>query len=132
MAVYPGRNGIIYMSSSGTGAASPVLHMSAWSIDRTQDTIETTSFGDPNKTYVPSLPDVQGTISGFWDDAETKIIAGALSSDGVKLYIYPSTNAPSKYAYGPAWISPSFESGVGDAVTVSIDFSANGAWGFNL
>ncbi len=120
------------MSSSGSGTATSVLHMNAWSIDRSTDTIETTSFGDVNKTYVQGLPDVQGSIGGFWDDAETKVFTGAASSDGVKLYLYPSADAPTKYAYGPAWLSASIETGVGDAVTISMDFVANGAWGYLL
>ena len=132
MAVYHGKSGVVYLSTTGTGAATNTLSMSAWTLDLDTDLVETTSFGDTNKTYVQGLRNVQGTISGFWNDAEAKLFTASTSTDGCKLYLYPSANATTKYAYGPAWLSVSVDTGVGDAVTISADFSANGSWGVNL
>lgn len=128
MAVYHGRNGIVYLSSTGTGTASSVLSLTTWSLDMSRDTVEVTSFGDTNKAYVVGLKDISGDFEGFWNDAESKLFSGADSSDGVKLYLYPSTNATSKYAYGPAWLDVSIETGVSDAVSISGSFVANGQW----
>ncbi len=50
MAVYPGRKGVIYLSTSGSGSASAVLHLNKWSVDSSTDKIDVTSFGDTNKT----------------------------------------------------------------------------------
>ena len=72
---------------------------------------------------------VSGEIAGFWNDGEDKLFAGADSTDGVKLYLYPSKNAPSKYFYGPAWLDASIETGVDAAVSINGSFAANGAWG---
>lgn len=132
MAKYHGRRGMVYISSSGTGTASAVLGLTSWSLDLSQDRVETTEFGDTNKTYVQGLRDLQGSFEGFYNDAETKVFAGAQSSDGVKVYLYPSTDAPSKYAYGPAWLDVSIETGMSDAVKMSGSFAANGSWGINL
>lgn len=133
MAKYSGRRGKVLLSATGTGAATAVLGVSKWSLDMSQDTIETTEFGDTNKTYVPALRDVSGSFEGFWNDTETKLFAAAQSADGGFIYLYPDfTNAPTKYAYGPAWLSVSMETDVGDAVKLSADFAANGAWGFSL
>lgn len=132
MAVYHGKAGVVYLSTTGTGTAQNTLNMSAWTLDLDTDLVETTSFGDSNKTYVQGLRNVQGTISGFWNDAEAKLFSASTSTDGCKLYLYPSSNATTKYAYGPAWLSVSVDTGVGDAVTISGNFSANGAWGVNL
>lgn len=71
-------------------------------------------------------------MEGFWNDAETKIGTGAQSSDGIKIYLYPSSDAPSKYAYGPAWLDVSYETGMGDAVKLNMSFAANGAWYIGL
>lgn len=132
MAVYHGRNGQILLASTGTGVPSAVLHLNGWSLDLSRDTVDTTSFGDVNKTYVVGLKDVTGSFDGFWDDAEQKLFAGADSANGVFMYLYPATSAPTKYAYGPAWLDMSVETGVADAVTISGNFSANGAWGITL
>ena len=129
MAVYHGKKGRVMMSTTGTGAAVAVANLTTWSIDSSTDTVEVTSFGDVNKTYVQGLPDLSGTFEGFWNDTDTTLFTGSTSADGVKLYLYPSTDATTKYWYGPAWVSYSVNTGVGEAVAISANFSANGAWG---
>jgi hypothetical protein len=129
MARYAGRKGVVYMSTSAAGAAANVINLNAWNINFSTDKIDVTSFGDPNKVYVQGLKDVQGSISGFWSDTDDTLFDAADSADGVRLYLYPSSDAPTIYFYGPAWVDASIDTGVGDAVTMSADFSANGAWG---
>lgn len=133
MAKHAGRNGRVLLSATGTGVPTILLGVKTWSLDLSQDTIETTEFGDTNKTYVVGLRDVSGSFDGFWNDAETKLFAAAASADGGFMYLYPDASvSPTKYAYGPAWISASIDTDVGDAVNISADFSANGAWGVAL
>lgn len=131
MARYAGRKGFAYIiadpSTHGPGVLIPSL--SSWSIDMATDKIEVTAFGDPNKTYVQGLKDITGSLSGFWDSADDSLFDAADADDGVKLYLYPSSDAPTVYWYGPAWVDASIEVGVGDAVTISGEFAANGAWG---
>lgn len=129
MSVYAGRKGLIYLSTTGTGAATSVIKLNAWTINKATDKIEVTAFGDANKTYVQGLPDVQGTLGGFWDDTETKPFSAAGSSDGCKLYLYPSSDKLTSYHYGPAWLDMSMEVSVSGAVTISGSFAANGSWG---
>jgi hypothetical protein len=129
MAVYAARKGVVYMSSTGSGAATSVLNLNQWTLNKQTDKIETTSFGDANKTYVQGLPDIQGTLSGFWNDLETKPFAAAASTDGCKLYLYPSSDKTGSYHYGPAWLDASMDVTVSGAVTVSMNFVANGSWG---
>ena len=129
MAVYAGRKGVVYLSTSGSGNATSVLKLTKWSLDQSTDKIEVTAFGDANKTYVQGLKDVKGSFSGFWDDTETKPFTAADSSDGCKMYLYPSSDAPTKYWYGPAWLDVSIDTGVADAVSISGSFAANGSWG---
>ncbi len=129
MSKYHGRKGLLYMSTSGTGAATSIAQLTEWTLDMATDKVETTSFGDTNKTYVQGLKDISGSFSGFWNDASDDIFTGSDSSDGVKLYLYPSSDAISKYWYGPAWVDVSVSVSVSDAVKISGNFSANGAWG---
>lgn len=129
MAKYSGRKGVVYLSTSGTGNATAVIGLTSWSLDKSTDKIETTCFGDANKTYVQGLPDVKGSFAGSWDDLETKLAAAAASSDGCKLYLYPSSDKTAAYHYGPAWLDFSMNVDVNGAVKVSANFSANGSWG---
>jgi len=114
MAVYAGRKGVVYLSTTGSGAAANVVHL---------------SFGDANKTYVQGLKDIQGTLAGFFDDTETKPFTAADSVDGCKLYLYPSSDAATIYWYGPAWLDYSIDTSVGGAIAMTANFAANGSWG---
>jgi hypothetical protein len=132
MAVYAGRKGVVYLSTTGSGAATNVIKLNTWTVNKTTDKIEVTACGDANKTYVQGLPDLQGTIGGFWDDTESKPFTAASSSDGCKLYLYPSSDITTKYFYGPAWLDVSMDTNVAGAVTISANFAANGSWGANF
>jgi len=129
MARYHGKGGVVYMGTSGTGVATATVSLSEWTLDMATDKAETTSFGDPNKTYVQGLKDIKGSLSGFWDDTGDNLFTAADSSDGVKMYLYPASTAATKYFYGPAWVDASVTVGVGDSAKVSASFVANGAWG---
>lgn len=131
MSVYAARKGVVYMSTTGTGAATNVIKLSQWTLNSATDKIDVTSFGDANKTYVQGLKDLQGTLSGFFDDSETKPFAAADSADGCKLYLYPSSDAPTRYWYGPAWLDYSLDVSVSGAVSMTANFAANGSWGRN-
>jgi hypothetical protein len=129
VARYPGRNGVIYLATSASGTASTVIALTTWTLDQATDKIEVTAFGDSNKTYVQGLKDLKGTFSGFWDDTETKVFSGADSSDGVKLYLYPSSNKTGSYFYGTAWLDASMNTNVNGAVAISGSFAAASSWG---
>lgn len=129
MAKYHGQRGRIYLSTTGTGAAVAATALSSWSLNMTTEKVPVTSFEDTNLTYVPGKKDIQGAFSGFWDQSYDSLWTAADSTDGVKLYLYPSLDAVTKYWYGPAWLDASIECGVDGAITVSGTFMANGSWG---
>jgi len=130
MSAHAGRSGAVYLAiESATGVATTCIKIAAWTLNRATDTYDITSFQDTNKVYVQGLPDLKGTLTGFWDDTETKPFAGAISSTGVKLYLYPDiTNSPTKYAYGTAWLNCSIETPVSGAVKLSGNFVAAASW----
>lgn len=129
MARYHGQRGVAYLSTTGVGAATSVASLSAWTLDLSTDKVEVTAFGDPNKTYVQGLKDIKGTITGFLDDAALSIFTSADSTDGIRMYLYPASTAPTVYWYGPAWLDASISTPVSGAVTLSGNFVANGSWG---
>ncbi len=129
MARYAGRKGVVYMSTTGAGTAVLVANLNKWSLNMQTDKIEVTAFGDANKVYVQGMRDVKGSISGFFDDTDDSLYDTAQSTTGGKFYLYPSSDAPSKYFYGTAWTDFNIDTTVAGAVTVSGDFAAAGSWG---
>jgi hypothetical protein len=129
MSAHSGRTGVVYLAiEASTGVATLCIKLNAWTLNLATDKFEVTSFADTNKTYVQGLKDIQGTLGGFWDDTETKPFGGAASTTGVKLYLYPDSTAPTKYAYGTAWLDASIETPVNGAVTTSMNFAAASSW----
>lgn len=118
----------MYASVSGSSVAIPVASLTDWSLNLTTARTEVTAFGDSNKVYIQGLQDVAGTFSGFWNDTDSTLATAAGSADGSRLYLYTSTDAASRYAYGPAWVDISYTTSVGDAVKMSGSFAANGPW----
>ena len=130
MARYHGKEGQIYMSTTGSGTAVPVVSLTQWSLSQARDRVDVTAFGDTNKQQVQGLPDISGSITGWWNDTEATPFTAEASADGTKLYLYPdAANAETKYWYGPAFVDiQAVETDVNGAVSLSLSFVANGAW----
>lgn len=125
---YHAKSGIIYMSINGTSAASLVGGFRAYTLDGSQEKVDTTEFGASNRTSVQGFPAYRGTLTGFWASDDTIFRAASQSADGTNLYIYPSSNAPGKYIGGPSWIDMSLSGAVDAAVGTSGAFEAKGTW----
>lgn len=129
MARYHGGKAVILLSTTGTGTAATAVSLSKWSLDKATDKVEVTAFGDLNKQYVQGLPDVKGSISGWFDSADDALFDASESNDGCKLYLYPSSLALSIYHYGPAWLDASIDVDAKGAVSINGSFVAAGSWG---
>jgi hypothetical protein len=129
MARYHGKAARMYMSVSGAAEASPMASVVQWTLDMKTERKTTTSQGDANVQYVQGFPDIQGTLNGNWDDSEDKLFAAKDSTTGVKIYLYPSLNAPTKYWYGTAWVDASIDASATDVVKFTGTFAAAGDWG---
>jgi hypothetical protein len=116
------------MSTTGSTAAVAVVGLNNWTLNMSTDKAEVTAFGAANKAYVLGFQDVTGSLSGFWDSASDALFDGSESTDGVNMYLYPSSDAPSKFFSGPAWVDFSIACPATGAVTISGNFAANGDW----
>ena len=70
---YAGSNCVVYMSINGTTAAINVGGMRAFTMDGTQETIDTTEFQASNRTSVLGFPAYSGTLEGFWASDDTTL-----------------------------------------------------------
>lgn len=126
-----GKNGQVKMDKTGGATAVVIPSLDAWDLDMATDTVPTTSFADPNKTYVQGLPDLKGTFKGNFDD----------SSAGMILFdIFKSTTAPAIELYpdfvdaatikfsGHGWVSGKITVPADGKVAVSGSFVAADGW----
>lgn len=129
MARYHGKKARIYLAASAGGNAVPLASMASWSLSAATERAETTSFGDTNVTRVAGLPDYSGAFAGFFDNDDATLFAAAATLVGVPCYLYPSTDAPSKYWYGLANVDYEIETEVSDAIKIKANWDAAGNWG---
>lgn len=129
MARYHGKSGAAYGSTTAAGVAAPLISISGWTLDLSTDKSEVSAFGDPNKVYVQGLKDIKGTLTGFLDDTGLSLFTAADSVDGAKLYLYPSSAAPTMYWYGTAWLDASIAVPSSGPAAITSNFVASGAWG---
>lgn len=123
-----GRNARVYLEITSGGSAQPVPFLNSFTIKSTTDRYETTAFGDTGKTYVAGLPDAQGDLGGFYDDATAQMFTA--SQDGVarKIYFYPDiANAAGVYWYCTAFVDFNLDVGVSAAEAITGTWSAASA-----
>jgi hypothetical protein len=123
-----GKNGAIYIAVEG-GAKAKVTTKTEWALNLNRDYVDATVFGDTNKTYLVGLRDLQGTYSGILDVRGDSMV-NAASSDTMYLYLYADDRVgfEALVGYGPALIDASITASNTDAVKVTGNFRASGAW----
>ena len=122
MARYHGKQGSIRLNGA-------LLVGATWDLDKSADRVDVTSFGDANKAYVQGLPDVKGSLSAFWDNTDTTMLAATEAAGAAQLALYPSMLVAGAYHYGPAFIDYKMSVDVKGAVRVTGSFVASGSWG---
>jgi hypothetical protein len=125
MAKRHGKNGRVIM---GGGVLSAVT----WNLDMSTDKVDVSGFGDANKIYVVGKKDLQGSLSGFWDDANDALFDAADASGlgtTTTMFLYPDhANAPSQYWTGAALVDASINTDSNGAVAFNGTFVAAGNW----
>ena len=122
MARFHGKKGQIKIG------AAVVASLSSWTYDAATDKSDVTAFGDTNKQYVTGLPDVKGTLSGWFDDAEPALFVAAEGGVPVALELMPVTTIPTKKWAGSAYLDASIDCPANGPITVSGDWVAAGPW----
>lgn len=116
----------MYFNIASGGLAEPVSWANTWSIKAATDTDEVTAFGDANKTYVSGLPDMQGDVNFFYDDAVPQTYQAAVDGIARKMYLYPSRLDNTKYFYGYVLLDFNADGDVGGATKGSTSWKASG------
>lgn len=123
-----GKNGAIYLGG-GRGSGQKVANKVEWTLNLNRDYVDATVFGDVNKTYLVGLKDIQGTFAGLLD-VSGDLIVNATDSDIVQIYLYgDDRQSYEKFiASGPGLMDASITASNTDAIRVTGNFRAAGAW----
>lgn len=119
-----GKKGTVKIGSPAT----LVLSLNKWSLDLATDKADVTAFGDTNKQYVQGLPDLKGSVAGWFDDQEDALFTAADATAPVALELMPDSSVTGIKWGGPAWLDASIDCPANGPVTVSGDFVAAGPW----
>ena len=133
-----GMGGAIYVGGTyGTRTTLPsnsirLAAKSEWSLQRNRDYVDSTSFGDANKTYLAGLPNVQGNFSGFLDVSGDLLLNSATSGDTTLFLLADDGTLPGHniivVAYGPALLDANITVSNTDAAKITGEFRASGSW----
>ena len=99
-----GSKGQIKVDPTGAGgpAAVAVGSMASFTLNMARNKADVTSFGDANLTYVQGLPDIKGTLGGWFDSDELTIFDIAMGDVACFLELIPSTIVTPTPISGPA------------------------------
>lgn len=75
-----------------SGGTTLVGWITEWSLDKSLETVDTTSFGNNNRTRIPSIKEANGSFTGSFDDADTAQAAIITAFEngtfvGLRLYV---------------------------------------------
>ena len=120
MAKLHGKNGAIYINGT------KVTNKTEWTLSMAREYADVSTFRDTNKVAAAGLMDINGTFAGLLDTSGDAIV---LSNDGtpytVALY---AENGAAPIASGPAFVDAAVSVSLTDAVRVTGNFKAAGAW----
>ncbi len=116
-----GKDGAIHVNGVKVAAKAE------WSLSLARDTVDVTSFGDTNRTYVVGLRDISGTYAGFLDNSgDTMLTAAGEDAKFIELYSDDTNNL--LVASGSGFIDATINASNTDAVRINGNFRAQGPW----
>ena len=105
-----------------------VISINGWKLSMKTSYEDVTCFQDTNLVYVQGLPDISGSLTGFWNSAGYPIITATKATVPGYLELTPST-AESTYKFGGlAYMDADLDCTVKGAPKLSADFKAAGPW----
>jgi hypothetical protein len=125
-----GRNGNVYMGvASSSATAEAIVGARKWTLNFSTDAQEATAYGDTNRVYVVGLPDCQGTVEGFYDNASAQTYTAASDGQARRVYFYPQApSAAGPYWYGTAFFDFSVDHDQAGVVTFTANWRAASAF----
>ena len=133
MAFFRGEEGSVQFDN-GTGSVGAIASTTAWTLDVTKDTLETTAHGASSRSFVGSLISGSGTVDLLYTatsgDDTAEIIADVLGQEDpgdASFSLFLDTGGAKKLSFNGIITGTSYSSTVGEISTVSVSFITTGA-----
>jgi hypothetical protein len=122
-----GRYGKVSWDPAGTTPVE-VISLNAWKLSMKTEYEDVTCFNDGNKVYVPGMPDVSGSLGGFFNASSLVIIDAAFDATvpGM-LALMPNRNETGIEFSGLAYLDADIDASLG-APKLASNFRAAGTW----
>ena len=133
MAFFRGEEGSVSFDN-GTGSVGAIASTTAWTLDTTKDTLETTSHGATSRSFVGSLISGSGTVDFLYTAASgnetANLLADVLTTEDAgdaQFELFLDTSGAKKVSFNGIVTGTNLSSTVGDLSTVSVSFITSGA-----
>jgi hypothetical protein len=125
-----GSHGQVSTDHATEGTPAPVLSLNKWSLSMSRAKADVTCFGDTNMVYVVGLPDIKGSVGGFYDEADLTLFDIALGNTPVTITLEPNTlETPTQTKWeGLAYLDANIDVPATGAIAVTGTFVAAGPW----
>lgn len=126
--ILSGRFGTVRWNSGGV--ASPIedlISINGFTVSLATEFEEVTCYLDTNRVYVPGLPDISGTMSGFWNSDELALVAASQAVSPGYLELVPNRNEGEFTFGGPSYLDLEIDASLA-APKISSNFRAAGSW----
>ena len=123
MATHTGSEGTVHFGSNA------IAEIRSFTIDQTGDTVEDTTMGDTDRTYIKTLKTFSGSVDVFWDETDTNGQLSMEVHDTGTINVYPEGNSSGDNYYTGSIIVTVFNitSSFDGMVEASISFQGTGA-----
>lgn len=131
MAETKGVDGIVKVAATGQTVAT-ILHVTAFSLEETTETLDVTSMGDSSRQILTTFKAFSGSIDCFWDPAEASFGHDAVADPAVQagttidFELYPAGTSGAYYSGSAIVTSISRSASFDGAVEMSIAFEGTG------
>jgi len=124
MANHKGSEGYVKVGSN------TIAEVRDWSFTVTSDTVEDTTMGDSARTYKPTLTSASGSITCYWDEADTTGQGAMTAGSEVTLNLYPEgdTSGDTYYTGSVIITEESATAAFDGMVEATFSWNANGTW----
>jgi hypothetical protein len=125
-----GKSAVFKVDNSGGSLTDISNTLNSISFPRDVETLETTSFGSSDRSYVVGFKNATISVEGSFDATVDAHLAGILGQDATVSFEYgPEGSTSPQVKYTGECLMTSYETsaGVGDIVTYSAEFQITGA-----
>jgi hypothetical protein len=123
-----GSSGQVMLDPTGGALAVAVVSLNASTLDMARDKVDVTAFLDTNKQYVQGLPDIKGTIGGWYDSEALEIFDVAQGDIAAMLKLVPDSREATNFWTGLAFLDASVNVSATGAVSIASNFVGAGPW----